>query len=220
MKVNIKKTKVMLFNTAKKHDFTPALKIDRQIEVLEVTDEIKLLGVKITDDLKWNSNTKYITSKAYSRLWMLRRLKNLGANQSDLIDCYIKYTRSILEYCAVVWHAGLAQINTLGIERVKKAACSIILGKQYAGYQDALLRLGLERLNTRREGLSSRFAKKALKSTKYFSWFVPDTNLPNTRRNVKYVKLAQCRTRRLEKSALPFLTKILNINDKKLTSDI
>ena len=38
MKVNIKKTKVMLFNTAKKHDFTPALKIDN--ELLEVTDEI------------------------------------------------------------------------------------------------------------------------------------------------------------------------------------
>ena len=27
MKINVKKTKLMLFNTAKKHDFTPSMKI-------------------------------------------------------------------------------------------------------------------------------------------------------------------------------------------------
>ena len=129
MKVNHKKSKAMLFNTAKKHDFTPALNMNNQ--TLEVVDEIKLLGVKITTDLKWNSNTKYITTKAYSRLWMIRRLKLLGASYSELVDCYTKQARSILEYCAVVWHAGLSQINSGDIERVQKAACSIILGKHY-----------------------------------------------------------------------------------------
>ena len=78
MRVNKKKTKVMMFNTARKHDFTPTLNISEDLP--EVCEEMKLLGVKITDDLKWNSNTQYITTKAYSRLWMLRRLKNLGAN--------------------------------------------------------------------------------------------------------------------------------------------
>ena len=68
----------MLFNNAKKNYFTQVMKIND--EVLEVTDEMKLLGVKITEDLKWNANTQYITSKAYKRLWLLRRLKNLGAN--------------------------------------------------------------------------------------------------------------------------------------------
>ena len=208
----------MLFNTSKKNDFTPALHLDD--EILEVTEELKLLGVNITDDLKWNSNTKYITSKAYSRLWILRRLKNLGASNAELVDCYIKQARSILEYCSVVWHAGLSQINTIDIERVQKSACAIILGRQYTGYQPALVSLGLERLDTRREGLCTRFAKKALKSPKYQSWFVPDSNVPNTRRKVKAVKLPQCRTRRLEKSAFPFLTKILNKNYKNLNSDI
>ena len=117
----------MLFNTAKKHDFTPALNMNNQ--TLEVVDEMKLLGVKITTDLKWNSNTKYITSKAYSRLWMIRRLKLLGASYYELVYCYTKQARSILEYCAVVWHARLSQINSADIERVQKAACSIILGK-------------------------------------------------------------------------------------------
>ena len=113
MKINVKKTKVMLFNTAKKHDFTPTMRIED--DLLEVVEEFKLLGVKITNDLKWNTNTKYITTKAYSRLWMLRRLKTFGANQMELIDCYIKQVRSVLEYSAVVWHAGLTLMNTADI---------------------------------------------------------------------------------------------------------
>ena len=115
MRLNKKKTKVMLFSNAKKYDFTPVMKIKH--EVLEVTEEMKLLGVKITNDLTWNLNTKYITSKAYTRLWMLRRLKNLGANNKELVDCYIKQARSVLEYCAVVWHAGLSQVNISDIEK-------------------------------------------------------------------------------------------------------
>ena len=206
MRVNKKNTKVMLFNTAKKHDFTPAFTINN--ELLEVTEEIKLLGVNVTNDLKWNSNTKYITTKAYSRLWMLRRLTNLGANKVELVDCYTKQTRSVLEYCAVVWHAGLSQINAADIERVQKSACGIILGKQYVGYQAALTTLGLDRLDRRRESLSIKFAKKAFKSKKYSSWFVPDLNILNTRRVVKCAKETHCRTRRLQKSAVPYLTHI------------
>ena len=130
-------------------------------------DEIKLLGVKITTDLKWNSNTKYITTKAYSRLWMIRRLKLLGASYSELFNCYTKHAISILEYCAVVWHGGLSQINSADIERVQKAACSIIRGQQYNSYKTALSTLGLDRVDERREALSSKFARKAFKSEKY-----------------------------------------------------
>ena len=208
MKVNQKKSKVMLFNTARKNDFTPTISIND--ERLEVVDEMKLLGVKVSDDLKGDSNTKYITTKAYSRLWMLRRLKTLGASKTELVDCYLKQTRSILENCTVVWQTGLSQMNKADIERVQKSACAIILGKQYVSYQAAFNNLVLERLESRRISLSSKFAKKALKSEKYASWFNPDSNLPNTRRQVKSVKEAQCRTRSLQKSALPYLTHLLN----------
>ena len=106
----LKKTKVMLFNTGKVNDFTPTIKIDG--ELLEVVEKMKLLGVKITSDLKWNSNSKYIINKAYSRLWILKRLKIMGANQQELLDTYFKKVRSVLEYAAVVWHAGLTTKKT------------------------------------------------------------------------------------------------------------
>ena len=179
----------MIFNTARKYDFTPTLNISE--DLLEVCEEMKLLGVKITDDLKWNSNTQYITSKAYSRLWMIRRLKNLGANSEELVDCYTKQARSVLEYCAVVWHAGLSAVNRLDIERVQKTACAIILGKKYFSYKSALATLKLERPDSRRDVLALKFAKKSLKSEKYSSWFIKDTNFLNTRRKVQTVKEAQ-----------------------------
>ena len=73
---------------------------------------------------------------------MIRRLKTQGANQSELCDIYNKHVRSILENSAAVWHAGLTQINSTDIERVQKSAFSIILGKHYSSYENALRILG------------------------------------------------------------------------------
>ena len=45
-------------------------------ELLEVTEEIKLAGVKITDDLnQTQTGVQHIAT--YSTLWMLKRIKNL-----------------------------------------------------------------------------------------------------------------------------------------------
>ena len=81
MKDNSKKTKIILFNSAKKRDFVPTLKLDN--EDIEVVEELKLLGVLVTNDLKWTADTTFITKKAYNKLWILRRLKQSGANQQE-----------------------------------------------------------------------------------------------------------------------------------------
>ena len=113
-------------------------------------------------------------------------------------------------------HAGLSQIKSADIERVQKAACSVILGKLYRSFKTALSTLGLDGLDERREALSSNFTKKAFKSEKYVNWFVKDTNISDKRREVKTVKEAHCRTKRLNKSALPYLINILNALPKKI----
>ena len=65
---------------------------DEEIETLE---QIKILGVVISSDLKFSQNTQYIVQKAFKRIWMLRRLKNLGASESQLLDVYTKQIRSV-----------------------------------------------------------------------------------------------------------------------------
>ena len=57
---------------------------------LEVVEEIKLLGINLRSDLKWNSNTQMIVKKANKRLWIVRRLKKMGASDQNLVDMYIK----------------------------------------------------------------------------------------------------------------------------------
>ena len=62
---------------------------------LELVEQIKLLGVTIRSDLKWSSNTEDIVKRAANKLWLLRRLKKMGANKEELVDMYTKHCRSI-----------------------------------------------------------------------------------------------------------------------------
>ena len=59
-------------------------------ENLEYVREAKILGLIITDDLKWTKNTQNITKKAMSKIWTIRRMKNLGLSDDVLFDVYIK----------------------------------------------------------------------------------------------------------------------------------
>ena len=67
MILNQKKTKVMIFNFTDKYKFTTKLELNG--EILDVVKEAKLLGVIITDDLKWDRNTDYIVKKKLIREW-------------------------------------------------------------------------------------------------------------------------------------------------------
>ena len=85
----------MVFNPCSSIDFSPEFSLENND--LEVVDEMRLLGIVIQSDLKWTANTENMVQKANKRIWILRRLKNLGAKQTDLIDVYIKQISSVLE---------------------------------------------------------------------------------------------------------------------------
>ena len=99
--------------------------------------ETKLLGVIISDNLKWHKNTKYICDKARQKLWILRRLLNFKLSHQELFDVYIKEVRSILELAVPVWHSGLTIKQSNQIESIQKIAFRMILQKEYTSYNDA-----------------------------------------------------------------------------------
>ena len=66
MKLNVKKTKSMIFNFTKNLQFTTNLDINN--EPIEVVEETKLLGTYITKDLKWDKNTAEIVKSAWQRM--------------------------------------------------------------------------------------------------------------------------------------------------------
>ena len=124
MKINYKKTKVMVFNPGVARDFFPRFSFNN--DELEVVERMKLLGVVLRSDLSWRDNTDYMVERAYKKIWCLKRLKKLGANTIDLVDVYVKQIRSILEFAVPVWHPSLTNEDRLKIERVQKYAFCII----------------------------------------------------------------------------------------------
>ena len=171
MKINFSKTKLIKFNPCKEADISPDFEIGGH--KLEVISQIRLLGVVLTSDLKFKTNTEQMITRAYKKLWMLRRLKHLGATSSDLVDVYFKQIRSLVEYAVPVWQSSISQCERVDLERIQKSACHIILGKQYVSYSQALLHLNIESLESRRRKLCLRFALKAEKHPKFSRWFKP-----------------------------------------------
>ena len=211
MKINCDKSKFILFNPTENFDFIPEYEIDGKSITTE--EEIKILGLTLRNDLKWRSNTNNMIQKAYSRLWIIKRLKQAGANLEDMTDVYIKQIRSVVEFGAPVWNSGLTKEEIYDIERIQKSFLHIVLGSDYDNYENALKLSKLETLQSRRITLCRRFATKAAKHPKHQHWFqLADPNAPNTRSEKLKYKLPLCRLSRFQKSPISYLTSLLNTN--------
>ena len=173
--------------------------------------EAKLLGTYITDDLKWDKNTSEIIKKGFRRMQILNKSAKFTSNIHDLKKIYMTYIRSILEQSAVVWHSRLTKKNTNDLERVQKVAVRIILGKNYKSYKDGLSHLRLEKLEKRRQNLCLTFAKNCLKNSKVKNLFPRKTNLHIMNKRKKTIfKKKKFKGTRYQKSAIPYMTKLLN----------
>ena len=213
LKIKEKKTNIMKFNFSKNHDFPPEVDINGFNDNLKVITETKLLGIILTNDLKWAANTDYICSKAYKKMWILRRMKVLDVEPSTICDVYIKEIRTLVELAVPAWHSGLTQKQSADIERVQKVAVYIILSDCNTGhsvftYEMALVVLELEPLEVRREKLCLSFARKTLKS-RHSDMFVQSGSHHDTREKPLYYE-PMARTKRYYNSPLNYLTRLLN----------
>ena len=208
LRIKEKKTNIMKFNVSQKFDFPPELIMNKFDNQLEVVKKTKLLGVILTDDLKWAANTQFICQKAFKKLWILRRLKLLNVDPFIALDVYTKEIRSVLEVSVPAWHSGLTNRQSFNIERVQKVAVAIILGNSGLSYHEKLRILGLETLEQRREKICLTFAKRTLKS-RHSSIFERTNTTYNTRQQTVF---RECRsnTSRFYKSPLNYLTRLLN----------
>ena len=77
MKLNTQKTKNMIFNCANNYQFTTRLSLSG--ENIERLQNTKLLGTFISEDLKWDLNTKEIVKKANMSMLILRKMSTFGA---------------------------------------------------------------------------------------------------------------------------------------------
>ena len=97
LKINQEKSKAMLFNRAKKHDFSPKLSLVPGQD-LELVEELKLVGYQLRSDLRTVSNTEYIVRRAWKRMWVVRRLKVLGSREKELLNVLRAQVLSVLHF--------------------------------------------------------------------------------------------------------------------------
>ena len=69
--------------------------------------QVKLLGVLLTNDLKWQGHIDSVCGKGSSRVYVLRMLRRAGVDPKDIVAIYVALIHSILEYACHVWHTGL-----------------------------------------------------------------------------------------------------------------
>ena len=127
MKLNSSKTKYMIVNFTNNYQFNTRISLNDTI--LTCIDQIRLLGVEVCNDLSWKANTSSIVKKAFGTLTLLRKLVCFGVTDLDLVNIYILFIRSKLEYNCVVWHSTITIDENLNFEEVKIGFCYTYLAE-------------------------------------------------------------------------------------------
>ena len=208
--VNQKKSLLMNFNFSKKYAFPPEFKLGNSN--LEVKEVLKVLGVMIQQDLKWGSQVDLMTRKASKTIWRLRRMQQLGLDQETITTFWKMEGRVHLEASCPVWSGGITGQQSRALCRVQRKAVAAITAGQLE-YEEGCAALRLEPLPARRLKLSRTFARRTAEKSRHQDLFMRLEHPHNTRRGTKLWREPASRTRRHQRSPLPYLTRLLNGED-------
>ena len=138
-------------------------------------------------------------------------LKYVGTCIEDMIDIYIKFIRSITEYCSVAFHSSLTIEQSAKLERIQKTSLKIILGMMYIDYPSALEMTGLDTLFSRRTKRCLAFALKCTKHFKNARMFPlnPNQTQSSVRNSEKFL-VNFARTNTYQQSTIPYCQRLFN----------
>ena len=222
MIINLDKCHAITFNFSKKNTAPSNLSIDGHL--IQSCDKINLLGVIISQDLKWSENTQHICDKVNRKIYILGKLKKFGLRTEELLTVWKTVLRPLTEYATPLWHSGLTDVDSDMLESLQKRSLGIILGVTYVNnkrrykfdgktlsYEQTLEKTNLDLLKDRREFLTKKFALQAVDDARHNEMFQPKIHNVNTRLKSKYQEYF-CETNRLKMSAVPYITRMLNNN--------
>ena len=170
---------------------------------IEKVSSSKLLGVYISDDLKWESHIQYVYDKAASRVYFLCMLRHASVPNEDLVGIYLSILRPLLEYACQVWHPGLTLHQGKVLESVQKRALKIIFPD--LTYEKALETTGLPLLSQRRTDMCHKLYKQMQNPEHKLHKLLPSekNNRHNLRREMKY-EPPKAKTKRYKNTFVPY----------------
>ncbi len=122
---NVEKTKEVVMDFRRRNSTDhPPLTIDSS--TVERVSSTKFLGVHITEDLTWTTNTMSLSKKAQQRLHFLRRLKRASLPPPILTTFYRGTIESVLTSCITVWYGNCSAADHKTLQRTVNTAAKII----------------------------------------------------------------------------------------------
>ena len=147
-KMELNKTKFQLLQHGTKNDLKTPYKLDNNIEI-EKSNDVKDLGVTISESLSFNEHITKITkdAKRYAG-WIFRIFKS--RDPGIVLLLYNTYVRPRLEYASPVW-SPYEKRHLYQIEAVQRTVTSKIVGTENLNYWERLAHLKIPSLQRRRE---------------------------------------------------------------------
>ena len=165
-------------------------------------------------DLKTISNTDYIVKRAWKRMWVIRRLKSMGASEDNLLKVLRAQVLSVLQFATPAWSTLLTVLEKARIESVLKTGLYLVYGERYQNFNWALKEAQMCTLEEQRTKMLKNFTKHCLKNSKFNKWFMKteqeDTQGVVTRQRKLTYKPVYSRTNAYARSAIPQMVRIAN----------
>ena len=154
-------------------------------EIKRETD-VKLLGITIDDQLKFNRHVDILCKKAARQLNVMYRFKGIF-NFKEKETVYNTFILANFNYCPIVWHF-CGKTSTKKIELIQERALRFLLDDQKSNYEELLQRCQYTTLHIRRikaiamevfkslNNLNPKFMKEMFQ-TKETPYELRDTNI-------------------------------------------
>ena len=145
LKLNINKTRHMVFTLSQKHNNVTAPSIDGV--QIESTDRYKYLGVELDPGLSFSYHVRKTVAKARSTLGCLNRTVRRSVPPNVFSMLYMSLIRSVLTYGFPVTYPYYKK-DMVSLERVQKYACRLITNNfnYNVDYNSLLRQTGLKPL--------------------------------------------------------------------------
>ena len=121
MDFNISKFKFMLICRKVKIDFDYSIDNNNLSRVTEFND----FRITITTNLSWCENVKTVSSKAHSKIGMIKHFVGFNSPIDVKHQLYLAHVRSILDYCSPMWSPSHVK-DIIKLERVQRQASKFI----------------------------------------------------------------------------------------------
>jgi hypothetical protein len=112
--------------------------------IIKTEGEVKLLGVTIDYELKFNSHITNICRKASRQLNVLNRMGKY-LNRLGKLTIYHSFILSSFNYCPVICHF-CSEANTKKMEKIQERALKFIYNENHSTYEELLAKSKLPSL--------------------------------------------------------------------------